>query len=276
MDHAPPISVLMPAYNAEKYIGTAIESILDQTFADFEFIIIDDCSTDGTWKIIQEYAKKDHRLVISKNEVNSRICKTLNKGILMAGGKYIARMDADDWSYRDRLEKQFILMEAHPEIGVSGGSMEVCDEKMNVLGVRRYNLTDRDIRRKIFFYNPFCHPSIILRTDAVKSIGLYDEYLYDAEDYDLYFRIGKQYDFGNLDDLLLKYRTGENQVSVQRARRQEMLTLYIRIKAVNEYDYKMNAGEKAYSLLQFLSIFLLPSSLKIKLFNVLRNSKQEV
>jgi glycosyltransferase involved in cell wall biosynthesis len=265
------ISVLMPAYNAEKYIGEAIESILNQTFTDFEFIIIDDCSTDRTWEIIQGYAKKDNRLVILKNEVNSKICKTLNRGILIARGKYIARMDADDWSYRDRLAKQFVFMESNQKVGVSGGSMEVCDAKMKVLGVRKYNLTDQDIRKKLFFYSPFSHPLIILKTEAVKKAGYYNEDLFDAEDYDLYFRIGRYYKFGNLKDVLLKYRTGESQVSFKNARRQEILTLYTRIKAMNEYGYKMNRRDKTYLLLQFLSMFLIPQSFKIKLFNLLRN-----
>jgi glycosyltransferase involved in cell wall biosynthesis len=261
----------MPAYNAEKYIGEAIESILNQTFTDFEFIIIDDCSTDRTWEIIQGYAKKDNRLVILKNEVNSKICKTLNRGILIARGKYIARMDADDWSYRDRLAKQFVFMESNQKVGVSGGSMEVCDAKMKVLGVRKYNLTDQDIRKKLFFYSPFSHPLIILKTEAVKKAGYYNEDLFDAEDYDLYFRIGRYYKFGNLKDVLLKYRTGESQVSFKNARRQEILTLYTRIKAMNEYGYKMNRRDKTYLLLQFLSMFLIPQSFKIKLFNLLRN-----
>src|SRR3972149_1884384 len=96
---APKISVIMPAYNSEKYIEAAVKSILTQTLGDFEFIIIDDGSTDGTWGLVKEFAQSDNRIVPVRNERNLKICHTLNKGLDMARGNYISRMDADDWSY---------------------------------------------------------------------------------------------------------------------------------------------------------------------------------
>ncbi|MEI6490570.1 MAG: glycosyltransferase family A protein [bacterium] len=270
----PKVSVLMPAYNAEKYIGEAIESILNQTFTDFEFIIIDDCSTDKTWEIIQEYAEKDKRIVAVKNEENLKISHTLNKGFDLAKGKYIARMDADDWSYPDRLKKQFDFMEANPEIGVSGGTMEVCDEKLVRNGYRRYNLTDLEIRKKIFRYSPFCHPLVMFRTEVIKNHGFkYGPVLAIAEDYDLYFRIGVVSKFGNLKDVLIKYRVVGTGTSISKARIQERLTLYIRLKAVFEYGYKMNFKDKLYLFGQFLSMFILSQRFKITLFNLIRNSR---
>ena len=110
----PFVSVLMPAYNAEKYIGLAIQSILDQTYRDFEFIILDDCSKDHTWEIIQKYAQKDKRIRAIHNNINLKIAETLNKGLKECKGKYIVRKDADDWSYPNRIEKQ-VDMEKNPE-----------------------------------------------------------------------------------------------------------------------------------------------------------------
>lgn len=264
----------MPAYNAERYIEEAIESILKQTFRDFEFIIIDDCSSDRTWEIIQSFAQKDARIVALRNEKNMRISLTLNKGIEMARGTYIARMDADDWSYPYRLEKQVVFMDAHPEVGVSGGSMEVCDANMRRIGERRYNLTDSDIRRKLFRYSPFSHPLAVFRTSILRENAfVYGPSLAIAEDYDLYFRIGTVSSFGNLPDILIKYRMIGSGISMSKARIQERLTLYIRLKAIVEYGYTARASDVIYGVLQFLSMFIIPPMLKVKIFNYFRNSQ---
>lgn len=267
----PSISVLMPAYNTEKYVGEAIESVLNQTFKDFEFIIIDDGSTDKTWEIIQEYAKKDNRIVALKNETNLKICKTLNRGIEIAKGKYIARMDADDWSYPDRLERQFVFMESNPNVVISGGTMEVCDESLNVLNRRRYNLTDTEIRKKLFRYSPFCHATTIMKTELVKSVQGYNSELHGAEDYDLYFRLGSYGHFANLADVLYKMRVNTNGICLSDIKKQEYLTLFIRIKSIVEYGYQMGWLDKLYLVGQYISTYLLPPRLKYRLFNLLRS-----
>lgn len=270
MTAKPKVSILMPAYNAEKYIAEAIESILNQTFNDFEFIIIDDCSVDQTWQIITTYAGRDKRVVALRNNPRLKLAKTLNVGVGIAMGKYIARMDADDWSYPDRIEKQVHFMDKHPEIGVSGGTMQVCNDQLRVMKARKYHLSDKAIRKNIFYYSPFCHPLIICRADILKVAGIYNESLNDAEDYDLYFRIGNYSKFGNLSDQLIKYRRTNSSVSFKNAVRQEILTLYIRVKAVIEYNYEMTLIQKFYFIFQFISIFIIPAKLKIWLFNVIR------
>lgn len=276
MSELPRVSVLMPAYNAEKYIGEAIESILNQTFNDFEFIIIDDCSTDRTWEIIQQYAKKDGRILSLQNDKNLKLSATLNRGIGLAKGKYIARMDADDWSYPDRLKKQVDFMEEHLEIGISGGTMEVCDVNLVTQGYRQYDLTDAVIRRNIFKYSPFSHPLIILRADVFKEdvFGSRIEYnLGFVEDYELYFRIGNLSQFGNLKDVLLKYRVVGTGISESKARRQEQLTLYVRLKAVFEFGYQMRCVDKLYFLCQLLSMYIISQKIKIKMFRFFRDNK---
>ena len=267
----PKVSVVMPAYNAERYVADAIESILNQTFRDFEFLIIDDCSKDGTGKIIRDYASTDNRIVFIQNERNLKIGKTLNKGIGLARGRYVCRMDADDLSYLDRLEKQVTFMERNPNVVISGGTMEVCDEEMNVISKRKYNLTDESIRKKLFRYSPFCHATTIYRREAAIEIGGYNELLPPAEDYDFYFRIGKLGLFGNLPDTLYKMRVNRSGASFSNVRRQEYLTLYIRLKAVNEYGYPMGSLNKIYFLAQFASMFCIPSRAKYWLFNSIRS-----
>jgi glycosyltransferase involved in cell wall biosynthesis len=267
----PKISVLIPAYNAEKYLGEAIDSILNQTFTDFECIVIDDCSTDNTWKIIQEYAKKDSRIVGVKNEKNLKLSATLNKGIDICRGDYIARMDADDWSYPDRLQKQIDFLENNLDIGIIGGAMEVCDENLKVLNIRRYNISDSEIRKNLFRYSPFCHPATVFKKEALLK-ERYNINLNDAEDYDLYFRIGKYYKLQNLSNIVIKYRTSNNQVSSKKAKRQQYLTLYIRLKAIVEYDYKASIKDILLSFLQLILIPILPQSFKVLLFNLLRKN----
>ncbi len=266
----PPISVLMPAYNAEEYIAEAIESILNQTFKYFEFIIVDDCSTDSTLKIIQEYAKVDKRIIVRKNEKNLKICGTLNKGIELAGGKYIARMDADDWSYPDRLYKQFRFMEKNPDIVLSGGTIEICDEKMNVLNKRKYSIADEEIRKKIFRYSPFGHPATIWKTEIIKKSGSYNEAFIVAQEYDLYFRVGKMGKFGNLLDTIYRLRIHNKSSSQTFSKKQEINTLFIRLKAHIEYGYKLSILDKCYLVMQYLSMYLISQKLKFWFFNFLR------
>lgn len=171
----PLVSVLMPAYNAEKYITEAIESILNQTYKNFEFIIIDDCSTDKTWKIIQKYQKKDQRIIIFRNKENLNLGKTLNLGINNAKGKYIARMDADDISLPYRLEMQVKFLEDNPRVGIVGSNLIIIDKNNYPIATRRYPLKDKDIRNKIFLYNPFAHPVIMYRKNVVQKAGLYHQ-----------------------------------------------------------------------------------------------------
>jgi len=268
----PKVSVLMTAYNEEGYINTSIDSILNQTFNDFELIIVDDCSTDKTWEIIQNYAKKDSRVVAIKNEKKLGISGAINKGLEISRGRYIAKMDADDWAYPYRLGKQVDFMEKNPQVVISGGTMEVCDEKLVVKNKRAYNLTDKEIRKNIFFYNPFCHPATIYKADIAKKVGGYCK-TKSAIDYELYFKLGMYGEFANLPDILLKYRVNSGSISIYKARGQERDTLYIRAKAVFEYGYKMNFKEKLYFFGQLISMYVIPQKIKIWLFNLLRSKK---
>lgn len=266
---SPKVSVLMPAYNAEKYLVEAIESILNQTFTDFEFIIIDDCSADKTWEIIQKYSKKDKRIIAIKNEENLKLSATLNKGIDVCKGEYIARMDADDWSYPDRLQKQYDVISRDSNIGILGGAMEVCDENLEIKNIRKYNLSDSEIRKSLFKYSPFCHPATIFKKEALLQYK-YSIELNDAEDYDLYFRIGKSYKLQNLNDIVIKYRTSDTQVSSKKSKRQQYLTLYIRLKAVLEYGYRASIVDILSSIVQLILIPIIPNKVKIVLFNLFR------
>ncbi len=272
MRNKPLISVIMPAYNAEKYIYQAIESILNQTFKNFEFIIIDDASTDNTWNIIKSYKNKDKRIIILRNKINSKLSVSLNKCILKARGIYIARMDADDWSYPYRLLCQYRYMEKNPDVGLSGGTMDICDKDLNMVGKRNYHLNDLSIRRRIFLYSPFSHPLMIFRTKVLIESGLYNHMYNPAEDYELYFRMGEISKFGNIPQSLIKYRVISNSMTLGSMREMELKTLSTRIKFSKTKLYQMNLIDRIYFFLELISIYLIPNKIRLWFFSLLRNS----
>lgn len=261
----------MPAYNAEPYITEAINSIINQTFKDWELIIIDDASTDNTAQVAAKLAATDPRIHLYHNQTNLHICKTLNRGITLAQGELIARMDADDWCYPKRLEWQQSFMQKHPGVVVVGGALELCNEQLEPYGLREYSLDDATIRQSLFRHSPFVHAATMYRREIALKTGGYNPSLFDAEDYDFFFRMGNYGKFSNLPQTLYRYRINRHSVSQRRARRQEFLTIYIRAKAFIEYGYIPTRADKIYSFMQLISFFIIPQKLKIWLYQKLRD-----
>lgn len=270
MTSNPLVSVVMPVKNVEKYIDESLQSIINQTYKNIEIVIIDDHSQDETYNIIKNYQKIDKRIKIFRNSSTKYISHSLNTGIKHSKGKYIIRMDGDDYSYPNRIATQVKFMEKNPKIGVSGGSIDVCNEKLNILFTKCYPLNDHDIRKKIFYMSPFAHPATIWRSNMLKQTKGYNIHLFGAEDYDLYFRIGKMCNMANIDNILIKYRLSNHSFSYRKHIRQESLTLYIRMKAYVEYGYFMSLKERIYSLLQFMSMGFIPPKIRFYVFENLR------
>ncbi|SDK81106.1 Glycosyl transferase family 2 [Pedobacter sp. ok626] len=214
----PLVSVLMPVYNAEKFLHDAIESILAQTFTNFEFIIINDGSTDRSELIIQ--SNHDDRIKYHPNAGNLGIVATLNKGLALAQGKYIARMDADDISLPERLALQFHFMEANPLFAVCGAQAINIDEKGNHIGIIKVPETDEEIKVQLLFNNVFIHPLTFFRTETIKQYGYSQNYQY-AEDYYLLTQIAEKHKLANLNETLLLYRTQENNITSTRVRQMD-------------------------------------------------------
>jgi len=266
----PTISVVMPVYNSAKYLALAIESILNQTFKDFEFIIVDDSSTDSTGQIIKKYIKSDKRIVVAKNIKNLGICNSLNIGLSLARGKYVARMDGDDWSYPERLFKQISFMESHPKTVICGGAIEVCDSNLRVKNQRHYPISDNKVREKILKLNPFAHPAVMYRKEAAIKAGGYNEKLATVEDYDLYFRLGNLGKFVNLNDTLLKLRLRDNSISSINATKQSAFHLYVRLKGVVEYGYPWHFIDIIYFVVVLIGMIVIPNKYKNGLYNLFR------
>ncbi len=209
----PLVSVLMPVFNGEKYLTEAINSILKQTYSNFEFLILDDGSTDKSITIVQSYKDARIRHIIAPQ--NSGIEKTLNKGLELAQGKYIARMDCDDISLPRRLQYQVAFMEQHPETGVLSAAIRIMKygyaEK-----VRRWPITDDALKIHLLFYNPLSHPVVMMRKSAIDGF----QYPFDcqyAEDYRLWTLLAQHTKFANLPDVLLRYRFHPNQVTKEKS-----------------------------------------------------------
>ena len=178
----PVISVVMPVLNGEKYLKLAIESILSQSYKDFEFIIIDDGSTDKTEQIIKSY--KDPRIVYIKNPSNLGLSKSYNIGIKVAQGQYVTRMDADDISTKNRFEKQLNFLIQHKSIGIVGSSVTLIDENDKQLKIHSRPTNHLEIKWASLFSTPLVHPSIMGYTEIFKK-NPYDENLKNSEDYEL-------------------------------------------------------------------------------------------
>ena len=199
----PSVSVVMSVYNAENFLKDAINSILDQSFTDFEFIIINDGSADRTERILKSY--KDPRIILIHQE-NQGLTKSLNRGIAIARGRYIARQDADDISKLLRLEKQVAFLEAHPQVGLLGSRFEFIDEDGEVKR-QSWLPTDNDVlQERLTKINQFCHTSIMMRKEALDKVGSYREFFRYAQDYDLWLRIAEHFTVANLPETLVQYR----------------------------------------------------------------------
>lgn len=271
--NTPIVSVVMAAYNAEKFIGEAIQSILDQTLKDFELIIVSDCSKDGTWKIIKKYSAIDKRIRVFQNKKNMGGCRTLNRGMEMGRGKYIAVMDNDDWSYPSRLEKQVKLMEKNPDVGIVGGTMEIIDENGTVMAKRKYNLKDKEIRKDIFRFSPFSHPLTMMRKSVLESVGYDDCDFAPADDYELYFRIGTVAKFANLKDTIFKYRVVSNSMTQRLTKKMILTTIKTRNKFKSGSNYHMSVFDRLFNLVLWIAAYVLPSKIILGVFNMVRNNK---
>ncbi|HSW61302.1 MAG TPA: glycosyltransferase [bacterium] len=213
---SPKITVLMAVFNGEKFIKEAVDSILSQSFTDFEFIVINDASTDLTVPIIESY--KDPRITLIHNKKNSGLPASLNTGLDLAKGTYIARMDGDDIALPERLRKQFKLMEINENINICGSWIEAFGDENRIITLPE---KDEDIRTGLLFVNCLAHPSIMMRKGVLDKNGLrYDSSLTSSIDYDLWARAIDKCMFYNVQEVLLKYRVHSNQISVDKQKEQ--------------------------------------------------------
>ena len=213
MNKTPAISLIMSVYNGEDYLREAVESVLNQTFTDWELIVINDCSTDSTADILADFAARDARVKVYPNEVNLRLPSSLNRALTIAQGKYVARMDADDICLPDRLQKQYAYMEANPDVALA--SCRFMTWKKGVIasgGCGGRNDADA-IKALLLVTNPILHPGIIAKAEVIKSLG-YDKNFTCTEDMELWTRfILAGHKVAIQSEYLMIYRLHEKQIT---------------------------------------------------------------
>jgi glycosyltransferase involved in cell wall biosynthesis len=201
---SPKISVLMSVFNNDEFLKEAIDSILNQTFTDFEFIIIDDASTDQTYSILKAY--KDPRIIILKNNSNLGLAASLNAAIQIARGEYLARQDADDISNIHRFERQVKYLDQHDEVGVLGATTEWIDKDNKSLLVWQQPTDNPHIQQTLLVYCCIIHGSVMCRTDVIREAKGYNLKMREGQDYDLWLRISETIDIACLPQVLYFYR----------------------------------------------------------------------
>lgn len=208
----PKVTVLMPAYNAAKYIYEAIASVLQQTFSDFELVIVNDGSTDDTVSIINSF--KDERIVLI-NQENAGIANALNTGLKHAKAPYIARFDADDICHPQRLEKQVAFLNDNPEYILVGSDLDYILENGDFLfHFRCIAHTHEEIANKLYYYCPFAHPAVMYRKESICQAGGYSVDAHNFEDYFLWAKIAHAGKFHNIPEPLLLYRLNPSSVTI--------------------------------------------------------------
>jgi glycosyltransferase involved in cell wall biosynthesis len=219
----PMVSVIMSVYGA-RYLRDSVNSVLTQTFGNFEFVIVDDGSTDDTWSILSAYATRDARLVLLRNDNNIGYTRSLNRGLGAARGTLIARQDADDISMPERLARQVAFLEANPEVGLVASQIRVIDADGNPVKQEMFTgpLDNDGIQQQLLEHCCLCHGSVMFRRTCLDAVGFYDEGLEPAEDYDLWLRIAEVTRLAKLPDKLFCYRRHADSVSFKRPADQQL------------------------------------------------------
>lgn len=219
----PKISVIMSVYNGAKHLREAIDSVLNQTFRNFEFIIINDASTDRSRDIVLSYS--DPRIVLIENERNEGITRSLNKGLRAARGAFIARQDADDISEPERLEIEIDFLERHSDVGLVGTHTVFIDQRGRVFSSWETPTTHEEIVQRMQYGNCFCHGSVMVRKRCLDAVGFYREAFKYAQDYDLWLLVSEQCRTANIDKPF--YRMRRSPGTISRSRHSEQLDFHL-------------------------------------------------
>ena len=227
----PLVSVIMPIYNSQRTIVRSLDSIINQTYQNLEIIIIDDGSNDNSVEIIEKYKINDERIRLFQNDKNMGLAWSLNKAIVNSNGYYIARMDADDKSHYERIEKQVYFLENNSEVDVLGTGSRYVDEHYKFVKNIKMPKYHKDCVRMLPKTTPFIHPTVVIRRDFFDRVGFYNQNLRKAQDYELWVRAANFSHYANLEDLLLDYTIPKNK---------SYTTMFQEIKVRTTVAYKYN------------------------------------
>ena len=264
------VSIVIPVHNGEKYIKESIDSCLAQTYSNIEILVVDDKSTDSTLEILKGYGEKITVLPVEKQ---NGLGNVINIGIRASKGKYIARMDADDIMYPERIEKQVEYLENNPSCVAVGGQIDIINENSDITGHREYAQNDKDLKKNRFLFQPFAHPAVTLRKSTLEEIGLYPEDMWKVEDVKLFLILSTKGEFANLPDTVLKYRMTFQTESQSKMVEHFKLTNDMRNWAIQNLDIKPTFREYVIWNMQKVGVrilSILPPTLFMKVFEISR------
>lgn len=269
----PLVSVIMPVFNALPYLGAAIESILEQSYRNFELIIVNDASTDASLKLIEKYQSRHPRkikVINLKKNLNKGGDECANLGLKIASGKYIARMDADDISHRKRLEKQVKFLQKNKEFFLVGSNATVINAQGEKIGEKIEPFDNAAITRAYFTFNPLIHPSLMYHRQFETKQPFSYSIKYSANnDYFTFFKLqchGAKY--ANLQENLIEHRVHDKSDTFINVKEKFANTLKIRIQMVLRYGYRVTPLQIVTTILQTTLVFLLPQDKAAKLYLV--------
>lgn len=271
----PLVSILLPVYNAERYLRASLESTLSQTYEKVEVICVDDGSTDDSYKILREFARIDKRVKVFRNSKNRGIGYTANKALRHARGQFIARMDADDIMFPERIEKQVAYLQANPDTVLVGGQCVVINEEGESVGEKRNPTTHEEIYKLMFTAMSVQNPTVMINKSLAdkKSLQL-DASLHPIDDLDMLFKLFRCGEFANLPDFVLQYRVYRGSSTMQNPKKSFLLTLKVRARALRRYGYKPTLKSCIVCAVQTGVVLALPNSLVYSLYAHIRGIKK--
>jgi glycosyltransferase involved in cell wall biosynthesis len=268
----PLVSVVITIYNEEQFITSALQSILDQTYSNLEIIVVDDASTDTTPSIIESFAKIDTRIRPYYRKKNTGVCHCSNFAFTKVQGDYIVRMDADDVSMPDRIEKQVLFMESHSDVVICGTQSRLINEYGKHIGTLSYPIDHNKIYIALFMVNPILHPSCIYRTEVVRKHSIqYDSNYPVGNDLILLFDFLKYGKLANLPEELLLYRMVSDSITHKDPKQSFWETVKVRHRAVKQKAYTPSPLGVATHIVEMIIVGLIPSYVLIPLYYRLRH-----
>ncbi len=258
------LSVLMAVFNNADTLKDSIKSILNQTYKDFQFVIVNDASTDESNQILASFTKKDPRIKLIQNQNQLGLTRSLNKGFDQIKTRYIARMDADDLALPKRLEKQLKYLESHPKTDLLGTAAYLINSKGKKLKLKTYPIDHHHLKKSVLHYCPFIHPTWMVKRSTLIELGGYNDQFPFAQDYELVLRLMSKHQTANLPEPLLKYRVNYDQaISIKHLKAQERLALKARFQALTRHGYPII---ESWKIIKPLISFLFPVKIKHKLY----------
>lgn len=232
MKPSPAISVLMPVRNGERFVAEAVESVLSQTFADHELVVVDDGSTDSTPQILERLSAEDPRVTVHRREPGRNLAQVLNLAAELSRAPLLARLDADDIALPDRLRRQAEFLAANPEVALLGGQVTLIDEWGREFGKAEYPCDDDALHEALRSGNPFVHSAVTMRRGVFEAVGGYRENFDHGEDLDLWLRIAAGHRIANLPDSVVSYRIHGTQLTLQKQEEQALFAAAARASAM--------------------------------------------